>query len=603
MSIGRDGIAGLILLAISLVLLVQSFQLPSLPIVPVGPGFYPAIVLSFMAAASALLVLQDLMKRGAPAVAGARDAPRRNYRLVVIAFAIVGAYVALLPLLGFRIATVLFVGALQAALGRPRTARQWVVLAAIALGTAAVSYFVFERYLLVLLPRGAGRVSDARSALATASSTSLQWKYMLPLFAGTFVGVIGGSLPGVTITMTVIVVLPFTYGLDPLAGLAAMTGVYVGGSTGGLITCCLLGIPGSPASIATTFDGFPMARNGEPGRAIWLGVWASVWGGLLGALFLVFLTGPLAAIALEFGPWEYFSLFVLAMAMVAGLTEASLVKGLLSTAIGLLITVVGTDPIGSVPRFTFGSEFIGGGFPFLPVLIGIFAFAQIMTDIEKLQLTAQAKAVESSVGIKLRAVLAPEGELGDLPPAVPAAVGDDRRADHRHPAGDRRQRLERDGLRPGQEILQDAGDVRQGPPRGHHRLGSLQQRQRQRLADDHHGVRHSRRRRHRRDARRHDDPRHPVGPAVHLAESRPRLWHLCGLHPGASADAGDLLVLHAADDPRHQRAAGGAGAGRAGAVRARRLRAQQHHAERLRAADVRRRSATCWSSSAFRWRR
>jgi len=155
MSIGRDGIAGLILLAISLVLLVKSFQLPSLPIVPVGPGFYPAIVLSFMAAASALLVLQDLMKPRPVAETGAGDAPRRNYRLVVIAFAIVGGYVALLPLVGFRVATALFVGALQAALGRPQTARQWAVLAAIALGTAIASYFVFERYLLVLLPRGA----------------------------------------------------------------------------------------------------------------------------------------------------------------------------------------------------------------------------------------------------------------------------------------------------------------------------------------------------------------------------------------------------------------------------------------------------------------
>jgi putative tricarboxylic transport membrane protein len=155
MSIGRDGIAGLILLAISLVLLIKSFQLPSLPIVPVGPGFYPAIVLSFMAAASALLVLQDVMKRRPTAAAGAGDAPSRNYLLVVIAFAIVGAYVVLLPLVGFRVATVLFVGALQAALGRPRTARQWVVLAAIALGTAVASYFIFERYLLVLLPRGA----------------------------------------------------------------------------------------------------------------------------------------------------------------------------------------------------------------------------------------------------------------------------------------------------------------------------------------------------------------------------------------------------------------------------------------------------------------
>ena len=84
---------------------------------------------------------------------------------------------------------------------------------------------------------------------------------------GTLVGVIGGALPGVTITMTIIVLLPFTYGLEPLAGLAAMTGVYVGGSAGGLITACLLGIPGTPSAIATTFDGFPMARKGEPGRA------------------------------------------------------------------------------------------------------------------------------------------------------------------------------------------------------------------------------------------------------------------------------------------------------------------------------------------------
>src|SRR3954462_9268915 len=109
MSIGRDGIAGLVLLAISLVLPVKSFQLPSLPIVPVGPGFYPAIVLSFMAGASALLVVQDILKQRAPAEAGLAAAPRRNYALVVIAFAIVSAYVALLPLLGFRLATMLFV--------------------------------------------------------------------------------------------------------------------------------------------------------------------------------------------------------------------------------------------------------------------------------------------------------------------------------------------------------------------------------------------------------------------------------------------------------------------------------------------------------------
>ena len=88
-------------------------------------------------------------------------------------------------------------------------------------------------------------------------------KYLLPLFVGTIAGVVGGALPGVTITMTVIVVLPFTFGLDPLQGLAAMIGVYVGGSAGGSITASLIGIPGTPSAIATTFDGFPMTQEGR----------------------------------------------------------------------------------------------------------------------------------------------------------------------------------------------------------------------------------------------------------------------------------------------------------------------------------------------------
>ncbi len=221
--------------------------------------------------------------------------------------------------------------------------------------------------------------------LATGLVTVFQLTYLVPLLVGTLAGVIGGALPGVTITMTIILILPFTFGLDPLQGLAAMTGLYVGGEAGGLITACLIGIPGTPSAIATTFDSFPMARKGEPGRAVWLGVWASFWGGLLGAIFLIGTTAPLAAFALRFGPWEYFALFILALSMVAGLTEASLVKGLLSGAIGLIITVIGADPIMAVPRLTMGSEFLRGGFQFLPVLIGVFAFAQIMTDIEKMR--------------------------------------------------------------------------------------------------------------------------------------------------------------------------------------------------------------------------
>jgi putative tricarboxylic transport membrane protein len=158
MSLGRDGVAGLILFGISLALFVQTFSLPHLPLVPVGPGFYPRIVLAFLALASAGLVLQDLLKRrpAGPAHEGAPAAPvRRNYRGVVVLFAIVSAFIAFLPLLGFRIATALFVAAAQATIELPRTPRAWAVLAIIGAATAAVTHLVFENYLLVLLPRGA----------------------------------------------------------------------------------------------------------------------------------------------------------------------------------------------------------------------------------------------------------------------------------------------------------------------------------------------------------------------------------------------------------------------------------------------------------------
>jgi len=225
----------------------------------------------------------------------------------------------------------------------------------------------------------------------------VQVKYLVPLFLGTLAGVVGGALPGVTITMTIIVVLPFTFGLDPLQGLTAMTGVYVGGSAGGLVTAVLLGLPGTPSAIATTFDGHPMAKKGEPGRAIWLGIWASFFGGLLGGVFLIGATSPLAKLALEFGPWEFFSLFVLALSMVAGLVEASLLKGLIAGALGLIVTVLGNDPVMGQERLTLGVPFLRGGIDFLPVLIGVFAFAQIMGELERPGGAATASALDRGV--------------------------------------------------------------------------------------------------------------------------------------------------------------------------------------------------------------
>jgi putative tricarboxylic transport membrane protein len=150
-----------------------------------------------------------------------------------------------------------------------------------------------------------------------------------------------------------------------------------------------------------------MTQKGQPGRAVWLGIWSSFLGGLLSGVFLIGATGWFAAIALEFGPWEYFSLFVFALSMVAGLTEGSLVKGLLSGAIGLVITIIGSDPIMSVPRFTLGSDFLRNGFPFLPVLIGIFAFAPFASK-------SQQAAANDVLSTSVLAVLVPVNSRRNL---------------------------------------------------------------------------------------------------------------------------------------------------------------------------------------------
>ena len=145
--LGRDGIAGLVCLGGSLWFLALTRGLPHPALVPIGPGFYPRILLGIMVVLSAALVVSDLLSRRRAAAAPAR------YRLVLLAFAIFAAYVTLMPVLGYRVATFLFVAALQAVLEPPRGARWWLVLA-VALATTLVTYYIFERYLSVLLPRG-----------------------------------------------------------------------------------------------------------------------------------------------------------------------------------------------------------------------------------------------------------------------------------------------------------------------------------------------------------------------------------------------------------------------------------------------------------------
>ncbi len=218
--------------------------------------------------------------------------------------------------------------------------------------------------------------------LGLAFAAVFEIKTVILIFAGTLAGIVAGAIPGFTIAMAVILTLPFTFGMTPLQGSATMMGVFVGGYSGGLISGTLLGIPGTPSSVATTFDGFPMARQGRPGLALGVGVWSSFFGGLIGAVFLVLFAPPIALFGLKFGPWEFFALIAFALTIIASLSSESMLKGGIAGLMGLLVATVGDDDITGISRFDFGTEALKQGFGFLPVLIGLFAFAQLMGDVE-----------------------------------------------------------------------------------------------------------------------------------------------------------------------------------------------------------------------------
>jgi putative tricarboxylic transport membrane protein len=160
-----------------------------------------------------------------------------------------------------------------------------------------------------------------------------------------------------------------------------MVSVLVGGLSGGLMAGILTGIPGTPSSVATTFDGFPMARAGKPGLALGIGVWSSFCGGIISAILLVTLSPQLARIGLEFNPWDYFMLVIFALTITASLAGSNLVKGLIAGAIGLLIRTVGEDEAVGMARLDFGSDALLGGLDFIAVLIGLFAFSQLLRDV------------------------------------------------------------------------------------------------------------------------------------------------------------------------------------------------------------------------------
>jgi len=218
--------------------------------------------------------------------------------------------------------------------------------------------------------------------VADAFVAVFQLKILGLMVLGVLAGLIAGAIPGFTITMAVVLTLPFTFGLSTIEGLSTMIGVFVGGLSGGLMSGILTGIPGTPSSVATTFDGFPMARKGRPGLALGIGVWSSFMGGIFSAVLLVTLAPQLARIGLEFGPWDYFALVLFALTITASLAGENLTKGLIAGALGLLVAAIGEDEINGVARFNFGTDALKQGFAFLPVLVGLFAFSQLMSDVQ-----------------------------------------------------------------------------------------------------------------------------------------------------------------------------------------------------------------------------
>ncbi|MBK6981599.1 MAG: tripartite tricarboxylate transporter permease [Betaproteobacteria bacterium] len=195
---------------------------------------------------------------------------------------------------------------------------------------------------------------------------------LLLAVGGVICGTVIGALPGLTATMAVAVLVPFTFGMRPDSALISLGAIYTGAIYGGAYSAVLLNTPGTPSAIATTFDGYPMAKRGDGDLAITLACLASVIGGLVGAAFLLLLAPPLARFALEFGPVEYFWLAIFGLTLIASLSEGSLLRGMIGGCVGLLLGTIGVAEIGGDIRYVSDFKALLGGIDVVAALIGLY---------------------------------------------------------------------------------------------------------------------------------------------------------------------------------------------------------------------------------------
>lgn len=203
------------------------------------------------------------------------------------------------------------------------------------------------------------------------------------ILGGTLLGLFVGAMPGLSATMALALLLPLTYNMDPASGLSMLASLYVGASYGGSIAAILLRTPGTPSAAATVLDGYPLSQQGQAGRALGVSLFASFIGGLMSGVALLTAAPLLGVVVLKFGPVELFAIAVLGITIIGSLSQGSIISGLLSGALGLLVSTVGMDLTTGTPRMAFGNINLFSGIEFTVALIGLFSIPQALTLIEK----------------------------------------------------------------------------------------------------------------------------------------------------------------------------------------------------------------------------
>lgn len=220
------------------------------------------------------------------------------------------------------------------------------------------------------------------------SSYATVWsnpEVLLMTFIGALGGVLLGAIPGMTATMGVALLIPFSFGMDLIPSIGLLLGIYCGGMYGGSISAILIHAPGTPAAAATLLDGYPMCKKGQAGRALSVAMFASFCGGVIGALVMTFLSPLVADMAMNFGPGEMFMLAVFGLSVIVAISGKSVAKGLISAFFGMLLCTVGLDPTNGIPRFiTTKQTGLLDGFQFIPTLIGLFAVSEVIAGVERI---------------------------------------------------------------------------------------------------------------------------------------------------------------------------------------------------------------------------